>query len=259
MEGAARLFAGEFNRSTLMVAGEDPQSPGWIVTPGGAWCRQVFLAGALTEVHEAGDLVTARVADPTGGFDLSCGSSTAPAAEQLRQIPRPAFVTVSGRAQAYKKNGGLSLSIRPEQVRVIDRAVRDQWVIRTAQAMLARLEQARLVMTGAAADDRLLAAIRHYSLTPALLDELAALAAEAVTGVRPADAGPASSAEPQDVRALVIDLLKSRPGPRGVAVQEIIDALAAGGVFQDAVLPAIEALIVEDECYQPQKGFIRLL
>jgi hypothetical protein len=30
-------------------------------------------------------------------------------------------------------------------------------------------------------------------------------------------------------------------------------------MFQDVVLKAIEGLIVDDECYQPQKGYIRLL
>jgi hypothetical protein len=65
--------------------------------------------------------------------------------------------------------------------------------------------------------------------------------------------------EQPDARLLIIELLKARPGPRGVSVQEIIELLGTRGVFQDVVLKAVEALIVDDECYQPQKGFIRLL
>ena len=57
MEGAVRLFAGEFSQSTLTVPGEDDKSAAWVVTPSGAFCRQVFLAGALVEVQEQGDML----------------------------------------------------------------------------------------------------------------------------------------------------------------------------------------------------------
>ena len=35
MEGAVRLFAGEFSQSTLTVPGEDEKSAAWVVTPSG--------------------------------------------------------------------------------------------------------------------------------------------------------------------------------------------------------------------------------
>lgn len=256
MEGAVRLFAGEFCQATLSVPGEDDRSAAWVVTPSGAYCRQVFLAGALTEVHEDGDMVSARLADPTGGFDLSCGGRSTPVAESVRKIPHPSFVSVAGRAQSWKKGGTTYLSVRPEQVRVIDRTVRDQWVLITAKATLQRLKFARLVLLREFTDERIALALRHYGMTPARLDDLAAMAETAVMNVRPAGA---PAADQPDVRGLILDLLKANPGPRGMAVQEIIDTLAGAGVFQDAVLAAIQELIVEDECYQPQKGNIRLL
>ena len=63
MEGAARVFASDFNSATLLVPGSEAQSPAWVVTPGGAWCRLLYLAGALTEVSESGDLLHCRLAD----------------------------------------------------------------------------------------------------------------------------------------------------------------------------------------------------
>lgn len=256
MEGAVRLFAGEFSQATLSVPGGDGPSEAWVVTPSGAYCRQVFLCGVLTELHDHGDSVSARLADPTGGFDLSCRSRDSPAAKTLVSLPCPSFISVLGRVHAYRQGGIVILSVRPELVQVIDRPVRDLAVLRTADALLGRLALMRGVMIGAVSNERIAAAARHYQMTPALLDELAAVAERAVESVSPP---PDAAAGQPDVRQLVIDLLNEKPGPRGVAVQDIIDTLGAQGIFQDIVLKAIEGLIVDDECYQPQKGFIRLL
>jgi uncharacterized protein len=256
MEGAVRFFAGEFCQSTLSVPGEDAKSPAWVVTPSGAYCRQVFIAGALTEVHEDGDMVYARLADPTGGFDLVCGGRTTPVAAMLQKIPQPSFISVSGRVQMYRKGNDVARSVRPEHIRLIDRGARDQWVLVTAEATLRRLAIARLALRGECTDERVAVAVRHYMMTPERLLDLAAMVEGAVMNVKPRETVPA---EGPDVRALILDLLKAQGGPRGMAVQEIIDTLAANGVFQDVILTTIEALIVDDECYQPQKGFIRLL
>lgn len=257
MEGAVRLFAGEFSQATLSVPGDDDRSAAWVVTPSGAYCREVFLAGALTELGESGDMVHARLADPTGGFDLSCGGKNSPAAEILRRLPRPSFISVLGRAQVYRQGSTVTVSVRPEYVRAIDRQVRDQWILRTADATLSRLELMREVLAGSRTDERVAAAVRHYRMTPALLGDLAALIENGMMSVQPLEA--AAAEDQPDVRQMVIDLLKAQPGPRGVPVQEIIDTLGAQGVFQDLVLKAIESLVTEDECYQPQKGNIRLL
>lgn len=256
MEGAVRIFAAEFSEATLTLPGEDERSPSWIVSPSGAKFRQVFLAGACTEVHEEADLLIARLADPTGGFDLICGGRSAPAAEVLRTLPRPSFISVLGRAQVYRRGNEVVRSIRPEHVRAIDRAVRDAWVLGTARDTLERLEMLHAVLSGANSEGPAGAAARHYQLTPARIGHLAAVLEEAVAGVQPAGSSAASQA---DARALVIDLLKAQPGPRGIAIQEIVDTLGAKGVYSDIAIKAIESLVLEDECYQPQKGYVRLL
>ena len=120
MEGAVRVFAGELVRSTLTVPDGDDRSAAWVVTPSGAYCRQVFLAGALVEVQEQGEMLSARLADPTGGFTLVCsGSSTL--AESIRKIPLPSFVSVTGQHRYTAQKKGQSMTIRPDQVLVIDR------------------------------------------------------------------------------------------------------------------------------------------
>jgi uncharacterized protein len=257
MEGAVRIFAGEFSQSTLTVPGEDEKSAAWVVTPSGAYCRQVFLAGALVEVHEQGDMLSFRIADPTGGFDLVCGGKNTLLAESIRKIPLPSFVSVSGRAQLYRREGKAMLTIRPEQVNSIDRRVRDLWVITTAIATLARLEQMHHALKGTCTDSRILQACSHYSLTQKDLGDLATLVAGTLTSVRPQQ--ETESVVQADPREMIMEYIRTSGGTRGVAVEEILEMAQMNGVSREAGLAAIESLIVEDECYQPQKGYVKPL
>jgi hypothetical protein len=216
----------------------------------------MFLSGALTEVAERGDMVYTRIADPTGVFDLVIGGRNTALAETFRKLPVPSFVTVTGRAQMYLKKGEQVLSVRPDNVRVVDRQVRDQWVLATAKSTLERLHRMNLALQGRCADERILAAVRHYSITKTRLRELALMVESAVQTVRP----PGSeSPAPPDVRTLVLDLITAESGPQGIAIEEIITMAAMRGVLQEAVLGAIESLIIDDECYQPRKGFVKPL
>jgi RPA family protein len=257
MEGAVRLFAGEFSRSTLTVPGEDEKSAAWVVIPSGGYCRQVFLAGALVEVQEQGDMLTARIADPTGGFDLVCGGNNTLLSASIRKIPLPSFISVSGRAQLYRRDGKTVLTIRPDQVHVIDRRIRDQWIVATAAATLERLERMNQALNGNSTDSRILRARTCYSTTTEDLMNLADMVAGALASVRPPDEteGPVQ-VNPRD---MIMEYIRTAGGPRGVAVEEILEMARQKAVPRESVLAAIESLIVEDECYQPQKGYVKPL
>ncbi|MDD1682625.1 MAG: hypothetical protein LUO98_02205 [Methanoregula sp.] len=257
MEGAVRIFAGEFSQSNLTVPDGDGKSAAWVVTPTGASCRQVFLAGALLEVQEQGDMLSFRVSDPTGGFDLVCGGINTALAESVRKIPLPSFVSVSGRAQLYRREGRTVLTIRPEQVHVIDRRTRDQWVITTAKSTLARLELMHRALQGTCTDSRILQACSHYSLTLKDLGELAALVAGALASVRPSQ--ETEHVVQRDPREMIMEYIRTTGDPRGVAVDEILEMAQQRAISREIVLAAIESLIVEDECYQPRKGFVKPL
>jgi uncharacterized protein len=256
MEGASRVFAGDFSGSTLSVQADDGQNAGWVVTSGGAWCRLVFLAGAVTEITETGDMLRCRLADPTGAFNLVIGGKNLPLAEQFRKIPVPSFVTVTGRAQLYRRNDSVDLSVRPDQVMVVDRAVRDQWTLATAEATLGRLEQLHLALKGRCTDDHILTAYRHYVPTVEHLRTLADLAGCAIQSIKPPEV---IAAIRSDAREQVMEIVKGTSSPRGIAVEEIIRLAGERGIVTADVLSAIESFIVEDECYQPQKGFVKLL
>ena len=78
----------------------------------------------------------------------------------------------------------------------------------------------------------------------------------AVQTVRPPDY---DAQAPPDVRMLVMEFMRAGSGQRGISVDDIIRQAAVCGVSQEAVLAAIESLIIDDECYQPQKGFVKPL
>ncbi|OPX65197.1 MULTISPECIES: hypothetical protein [unclassified Methanoregula] len=257
MEGAIRLFAGEFSSSTLTVPDGDDRNAAWVVTPSGGFCRQVFIAGALVEVREQGGFISFRIADPTGGFDCIAGGNNTPLAESVRTIPLPSFVSVSGRAQLYRRDGKPVVTIRPEHVQVIDRRTRDQWVITTARATLRRLEAMHAALKGNCPDDRIRQAVTHYTQTPEKLDGLAGLVEDALASVRPVEeSAAAATADPRDT---IMEYLRTKSGPRGTSVEDILGMARANGIPQEAALAAIESLIVDDECYQPQKGFVKPL
>jgi RPA family protein len=256
MEGAARVFAGDFSGSTLSVQDDDGQSAAWVVTPGAAWCRTVYLAGVITEVNVIGDMLQCRLADPTGAFNLVIGGRNSLLAEQFTKLPIPSFVTITGQARMYRRNDTVDLSIRPDHVVVVDRAVRDLWTLQTAEATLARLEQVHLALQGRCSDNHILTAYRYYAHTRGNLQVLADMTGSAVRNIKPPELIDTIQS---DVCELVMDILKGTKNPRGIAIEEIISQVSNRGIGQSEVLSAIESLIVEDECYQPQKGFVKLL
>jgi DNA replicative helicase MCM subunit Mcm2 (Cdc46/Mcm family) len=62
-----------------------------------------------------------------------------------------------------------------------------------------------------------------------------------------------------DPREMIMEYIRTTSGPRGVAVDEILEMAQMRAISREAVLAAVESLIVEDECYQPQKGFVKPL
>ena len=197
---------GSYNSATLQVPGED-RSAAWVVTPGGAWCRSIYIAGVLTELEDTRDLTRCRIADPTGGFDIVLHGTGTPCAQAMKKIPVPSFVTVTGQARMFRKNNTAILTVSPDTIVPSDRTVRDQWVLTTAETTSRRLELLQLAILNQCTDDRMLAAYRHYGTTPEKLKELAAMVENAVLAVRPPEAsctrtgGTFAGGGPYSVRA----------------------------------------------------------
>ena len=143
-EAAWRVFAGEYNDTTVEIKGEGEMAPSYVVTPLGAKINRLFVIGVLTDVEqvsESGEFIRAHVSDPTGVFTLYSGQYQQEATTALSNIEVPAFVAIVGKARTYTpEEGTLYVSIRPEKVMEVNANVRDQWILETCSNTKDRIE-----------------------------------------------------------------------------------------------------------------------
>ncbi len=258
MEGTVRVFAGEFCRATYGLSATGEPGSSLVITYGGARCNRVFLTGALTEVSDSRGILRCRLADPTGAFDLEIGQDGKnPLADTVRKIAVPSFLAVIGRAQMRNGNTGPSPFIRPESVRIIDRSVRDAWILRTADSTLHRVRVLASVLNGQHQDADIRAAIDHYHTSPSGLYEIVTMVESALSGVK--SPMPVIREPVQDLRGIIIKIIQDLQGARGISVDEVIAQAGLFGIDPGRARETVNELIREDECYQPQKGTVRLL
>jgi RPA family protein len=147
-EVARRVFAEELRSSSYSFRDGDEQyqyAPQYLLTPTGARCNRVFLAGTLTERDDIGgdtEYWRGRVVDPTGSVLIYAGQYQPEAASVLAGIEPPAFVAVVGKPSLYQtEDGSMIVSIRAEAIRTIDKETRDRWVLDAGKRTLERLKE----------------------------------------------------------------------------------------------------------------------
>jgi hypothetical protein len=109
---------------------------------------------------------------------------------------------------------------------------------------------------GLATHPEMAAAVRYYRTTALDLHEIAVMVESALASVRPVPAAPAAA---PDAREAIIVILKGESGPRGITVNDLIARANEKGIATEDATRAVQALIEEDECYQPVKGMVKLL
>jgi RPA family protein len=141
---AWRVFAGEFNDSSIEIKSQGEMTPSFVVTPLGAKVNRLFLIGVLTDVEnisQEGELVRAHISDPTGVFTLYSGQYQKEVTEALSNIEVPTFVAVIGKARTYSpEEGTLFVSIRPERILEVSSDIRDKWIFETCKSTKDRIE-----------------------------------------------------------------------------------------------------------------------
>jgi Uncharacterized protein conserved in archaea len=227
-EIARRVFAAEFNLADESIrVGAGERAPTYVISPGGAWMNRVFSVGVLTEQTDvsAGEMIRARIADPTGAVVTYAGQYQPAAAARLEQATVGSMLALTGKARTYQPDDGDAVytSVRPETVTVVDAQTQEQWIVDTAIATLRRVDLMAALMDAShptvelqalaeadGIDDQVLggvAAIQRYSPSLGLLEQLRVLAMEAlevVSGERDAisDVTLAVGAEASDLGAI---------------------------------------------------------
>ena len=144
-EVARRLFAREFTDATYTFKESDDElAPNYTLLPTGERVNRLFFAGTLTETSDVGsdsEYWQGRVVDPTGTFYVYAGQYQPEAANTLRQIETPTYVTVVGKPRSYETDdGNTNVAVRPESISRVDEPTRDRWVIETADKTIDRLQ-----------------------------------------------------------------------------------------------------------------------
>ncbi len=144
-EVARRVFAREFNdASYTFKESDDDRAPVYLLLPTGERANRVFVVGTLTETEDVGgdsEYWRGRVVGATGTFFVYAGQYQPEAASALRDLDPPVYVAIAGKPRTYETDdGSVNVSIRPESITPVDEAVRDRWVVETAERTLDRIE-----------------------------------------------------------------------------------------------------------------------
>jgi RPA family protein len=265
-ETAWRLFAVELNSSSLEHQESGEKAPLYIITPLGAKVNRVLVAGVITEVDNTGTdtepMWRARVADPTGMFYISAGQYQPEASQVLANIKPPEFVAVVGKVRTYKPEADVMyISLRPEVVKVIDAAKRDNWVLECCRQMRARINAMKEAMDMEPFDAGKLAslgynrgivegvgrALEHYSGTE--LDRYTRMLTESLRYLLP-ESGE-RLLEPRAPR--MVEGAPKIPGPPDDGVQAKIEELDIADKSPE-ITPEEESTILEIIAELEQEG-----
>ena len=147
-EVAWRIFADEYNSSSVEMRDEGEYAPAYVLTPLGALVNRVYTVGVLTQVENMGSeeepLYRARLQDPTGVFYISAGQYQPEAAKALGALTPPCFVAVVGKTRTYSpENGLVYVSLRPEVVKEVTAEERELCALEAAKSTLHRITACR--------------------------------------------------------------------------------------------------------------------
>ncbi|WP_455392858.1 hypothetical protein [[Eubacterium] cellulosolvens] len=143
-EVAWRVFAGEYNASTLQLEPAQEREPGYLITPLGAKINRMYVVGVLTDVEKlernGNTHYRARVSDRTGVFYIYAGQYDPQVLKVLASLEPPAYVAVIGKSRMYSPSDGVSyVSIRPENIIVVDKSIRDSWLLDACKSLKVRI------------------------------------------------------------------------------------------------------------------------
>jgi len=213
-------------------------------SPSGAGYSRLFIVGTLTEVTGSPETgVRARISDPTGTISLFAGRDKQRLAGTLCEINPPQFVAVTGYVNSGRGRGSSpgEILIIPEAVSVVNRDIRDIWILRTAEITIQRLEESP---ASAGGDNNVV-----HTVVPIIRKALS------VVNVQPVSVPDLC----MDKHEILIDLISKHSGPRGITVEMLMESGKKAGLSDESIKKGVDDLISSGECYMPSGELVKLL
>jgi RPA family protein len=288
---AARLFAAELKATTVEVPkkGGDQYESQFYLTQTGAKASRVMVVGTATEIEDIGtenNFYRMRVSDPTGVHFVTAGQYQPEAARVMQELINklPAFVAVIGKFSLYNNGENTKLvSIRAEQVAIVDENVRDTWLLETAKATLDRLlvlkanpvleqEVAAAYPTRENYKEIVRKVITEMKSTPVVggasqpgaTQAPAATASEVTMPEAPIPATPPvqkqaapSGTSEEDLKNFIEQkLISMNNGGKGVKIGHLAQQGKGAGISSIKLEELIDALKHEGRIYEPRNGVL---
>ena len=288
-EVAQRLFAKEFNDSKFNmhpqqydINHDGTHAPNFIVSPLGSKINRLFVVGVVTEIDNIGtehDLWRARVVDPSGVFIVYAGQYQPEAAIFLSTLEAPAYVSVVGKARIYEpEDGTVFVSIRPEDINVVDADIRDRWIVDTAELTLDRVDAFSMAissgLTGTELVDHLLQnnipqgltegislALDHYHTDTGYLHRAKDVVADCIKTIGSGSGSGLGSdgeiAVPDE--DIILELMKKMDLGKGIDYAELIIIAKSHGMAENMIVAAVRKLLAKGMCYEPKIGILKVV
>ena len=284
-EVAKRVFAREFEafrelEKSVISDSEaaDSKTRNLLISPLGLILNRVFIVGVITELDSVGTLNEtwkARIVDPTGAFTVYAGQYQPEASIFFSTVQIPAFIALTGKARIYEPEpGSFYVSIRAEEVNVVDEKIRIRWVVDTAEQTVERLEAFSEALASGHRGEK----IRAYLLERGISSDLAEgisialeqerspqefvklLRSSIREGLRSLDFDSEGNAGSKaDQKEFVLELLREMGGHSGVDYAAFVDTAISNGITYQFIDEVVRSLLAGGQCYEPKIGIIRLI
>jgi hypothetical protein len=284
-EVAKRVFAREFEafrelEKSVISDSEaaDLKTPNLLISPLGLILNRVFVVGVITELDSVGTLNEtwkARIVDPTGAFTVYAGQYQPEASIFFSTVQIPAFIALTGKARIYEPEpGSFYVSIRAEEVNVVDEKIRIRWVVDTAEQTVERLEAFSEALASGYRGEKLREYLLKRRISSDLVEgisialeqerspqELVKLLRDSIReGLRSLDFDSEGNAGSKaDQREFVLELLREMGGHSGVDYAAFVDTAISNGITYQFIDEVVRSLLAAGQCYEPKIGTIRLI
>ena len=235
-EVAWRMFASEYNASTLDIKGDGERAPSYVITPLGAKVNRIMVVGVLTDKQNVGTDVEpmwrALLSDGTDRFYVYAGKFSPEAVQILSNLQTPCIVAIIGKCRTYTPQGGnMYVSIRPEQIVETTPEIRDYWIVETAKSTLKRIEltEEALEIDSPTKDD-----LRIHGFTPNMADGVS----QAISHYGKID--------PNRYRGMLLEVLGQVTSDEGISMpigDQMFSSPEEFDIDEDELIPAEEEIV----------------